>query len=130
MSLRQIAGQSKMATKNKLLSLIHHLIISVALILKGLDKFSHHKLLGGLIFCFGVIVLVYFVYVLLKQKESRTMHILIHLFEGLASLFTAYIFFEEGKKYLQYGFILAAIGFFISVYVYTVKHKKTKEMDS
>ena len=54
------------------------------------------------------------------------MHILIHLFEGLASLFTAYIFFEEGKKYLQYGFLLAAIGFFISVYVYAVKHKRTK----
>lgn len=115
-----------MATRNKLLSLIHHLIISVALLLKGYDKFSHHKLFGGLIFCFGVVILVYFVYVLLKQKENRTMHILIHLFEGLASLFTAYIFFEEGKRYLQYIFILAAIGFFISVYVFAVKHKSTK----
>ncbi len=123
-----MAGQSNMATKNKLLSLIHHLIISVALILKGYDKFSHHKIFGGLIFCFGVIVLVYFIYVLLRQKESRTMHIFIHLFEGLASLFTAYIFFEEGKKYLQYGFILAAIGFFISVYVYAVKHNRTKDI--
>ena len=117
-----------MKRKNKLLSLIHHLLISVALILKGYDKFSHHKIFGGLIFSFGIIVLVYFIYMLLKQKESRSMHILIHLFEGFASLFTAYIFFEEGKKYLQYGFILAAIGFFVSVYVYTIKHKRTKHI--
>ena len=54
------------------------------------------------------------------------MHILIHLFEALASLFTAYIFYTDGKKYLQYVFVLAAIGFLVSVYVYIRKHKNRK----
>ena len=113
-----------MAGKNKLLHSIHHLLISMALILKGVSKFSHHPVLGGLIICFGLIILSYFFYLNYKRKESRAMHILIHLFEGLASLFTAYIFFVEGKKYLQYGFILAAAGFFISVLIYIMRHKK------
>jgi hypothetical protein len=51
------------------------------------------------------------------------MHILIHFFEGLVSLFIAYIFFKEGKKYVHYGFILAAIGFFIATYVSFTKGK-------
>lgn len=113
-----------MVGKNKLLHSIHHLLIGIALTLKGVSKFAHHQVLGGLIICFGLIVLSYFIYRITKQRESRTMHILIHLFEGVASLFTAYIFFVEGKKYLQYGFILAAIGFFISVYIYIIRHKK------
>ena len=115
-----------MAGKQKVLHSIHHLLISVALILKGLSKFSHHPVLGALITCFGLIILSYFIYLSYKRMESRAMHILIHLFEGFASLFTAYIFFVEGKKYLQYGFILAATGFFISVFVYIIKHKRTK----
>jgi len=115
-----------MVGKNKLLHSIHHLLIAVALILKGVGKFDHHQVLGGLMICFGLIVLSYFIYLSNKRKESRTMHILIHLFEAFASLFAAYIFFVEGKKYLQYGFILAAIGFFISVYVYIIRHKRSK----
>ena len=115
-----------MGRKKKLLHSIHHLLIGIALILKGFSKFAHHQVLGGLILCFGLIILSYFIYLSIKQMESRTMHILIHLFEGFASLFTAYIFFVEGKKYLQYGFLLAAIGFFISVYIYITRHKSQK----
>ena len=115
-----------MVEKKKLLHSIHHLLIGLALILKGVGKFAHHPILGGLIICFGLIILTYFIYLSYKRKESRAMHILMHLFEGFASLFTAYIFFAEGKQYLQYGFILAAIGFFISVFVYVRRHKKSE----
>jgi hypothetical protein len=52
------------------------------------------------------------------------MHILVHLFEALASLITAYIFYEEGKGYIHYFFILAAIGFFIAIYVYIQRKRK------
>ena len=100
-----------------------HLLLGSTLIVKGYDKFHHHNILGGLMFLFGIIVLVYFVYMILTKKHSRTMHILIHLFEALVSLFIAYIFFKEGKKYVQYGFIVAAIGFFIATYVSFTKGK-------
>ena len=115
-----------MEGKKKLLHSIHHLLIGIALTLKGLSKFAHHEVLGGLILCFGLIILSYFIYLSIKRMESRTMHILIHLFEGFASLFIAYIFFVEGKQYLQYGFLLAAMGFFISVYIYIIRHKRPK----
>ena len=113
-----------MTAKNPVLHSIQHLLLGAVLVLKGIDKIPHHHILGGLILSFGIVVLLYFLYMVLKQKESRTMHILIHLFEAFASLFTAYIFFEEGKKYLQYALILAAIGFFVSVYVYMRNHKE------
>ena len=114
-----------MVGKNKLLHSLQHLLIGITLILKGSDKFAHHhEFLGGLILSFGVIAMFYFIYLSITRNENSKMHIAIHLFEAFACLFTAYIFFVEGKKYLQYGFILASIGFFISVYLYVKRHKK------
>jgi hypothetical protein len=44
-------------------------------------------------------------------------------FEALVSLMVAYIFFSEGKTALPLMFVLASIGFFISIYMF---HKKRK----
>lgn len=104
-------------SKQQILNSVLHLLLASTLILKGLDKMPQHNILGGLMLLFGIAVLGYFIYTVLKKKESRTMHILILIVEALASLFIAYIFFEEGKKYVQYGFLLAAIGFLISTFV-------------
>jgi len=112
-----------MAAKNHLLHSFHHLLIGGVLVLKGFTKFGHHPLLGGLIFLFGIIILFYFFYSILKKTESRKMNIAIHIFEALVALFTAYIFWDEGKRYLQYASLLAAIGFFIAVYVYAKRNK-------
>ena len=106
-----------MAKSSHRLDLMIHFLLGTTLILKGYDKFSHHNLLGSVIFLFGIIVLGYFVFMIVKKQGSRMMHIVIHLFEAVVSLFIAYIFFEEGKKYVQYGFILAAIGFIIAAIV-------------
>lgn len=108
---------SSMVNKRQRLNSALHLLLATTLILKGADKFAHHNILGGLMLLFGIIVFAYFIYTVLKKKENKTMHILILLFEALVSLFIAYIFFEDGKKYVQYGFILAAIGFLISTFV-------------
>ena len=114
-----------MAGNKHLLHSFHHLLIGLILILKGSDKFQHHHLLGGLIFLFGVIIILCFIYILLKKDHSTSLAILVHLFEALVCLFTAYIFFEEGKKYLQYFFLFAAVGFFVSV-VITYNKRKSK----
>lgn len=98
--------------------------MAVIFLLKGYDKFTHHHhVLGGLIFLFGLVALFYFLYMVFERKESRALHILIHLFEAFASLFTAYIFHAEGKKYLQYGLLLAAVGFFVSTYLYVQRNR-------
>lgn len=106
------------------LDLVIHFLLGSTLILKGLTKLPDHNVLGGLMFLFGVTVIVYFIYVLLKKEHSRVMHIIIHLFEALVSLFIAYIFFEEGKKYVQYVFILAAIGFIIAALVTSKRNEE------
>jgi len=111
-----------MSAKNHFLNSGLHLLIAFVLCMKGSLKFPYNNLLGGLMILFGLVVLAYFIYMVTVKRESRTMHIVIHLFEGLAALFTAYIFYDEGKKYLPFVFILAAIGFFISVFIFVRKH--------
>lgn len=112
-----------MATKKYLLHSFHHFLIGGILVLKGFTKFDHHPLLGSLIILFGIIILLYFFYTILKKTESRKMNIAIHIFEALVAIFTAYIFWDEGKRYLQYASLLAAIGFFIAAYIH-IKRKK------
>ena len=103
-------------TKHRFESILH-LLLGTTLILKGFDKFNSHPLIGGIMLLCGAIVIGYFVYMIATKKHSTAMHILIHIFEAMVSLFIAYIFFKEGKQYVQYGFIVAAIGFLIAAYM-------------
>ena len=85
----------------------------------------HHAIIGSIFLLFGITILSYFIYVLFKKQPSHNLELMVRWFEALASLFTAYIFFTEGKTLLPYVFLLASIGFFISVYVF---YKKKKEI--
>ena len=113
-----------MAKKSFSLHMITHFILGCVLLLKGFDKVGHHPFIGGIFLAFGIIILVYFFYVLLKGRESEKLALMVHWFEAIASLFTAYIFFEEGKTFLPYAFLLAAIGFFIAIYLHYRKKRR------
>jgi hypothetical protein len=116
-----------MKNKKHILAAFHHFIVGFFLTIKGFDKFTHcHHLIGGFIFTFGIIILFYFLYEISAKKQGRTLKLLVHLFEGLALLFTSYIFFEDGKTYLPYITLTASIGFFISVVVIYFKTKQIK----
>ena len=112
-----------MSGKKHLLHSIHHVITAGVLIIKGSDKISHHAFIGGLILLFGLVILAYFIYTLIKIHHRKNLELVVRWFEGLVSLFMAYIFFSEGRTFLPYVFLLAAAGFFISIYVF---HKKEK----
>ena len=113
----------KHTKKQSVLHLIHHFIIGGILIIKGYDKFHHHPVLGSIIFLFGVIILGYCFWTLSGKKHNPVLPVLFHLFEAFVMLFTAYIFFTEGKKYLPYVSILASVGFLISVFVLYKRYK-------
>lgn len=114
-----------MAGKRHLLHSMHHLITGAVLVLKGTDKISHHPFIGGLILLFGLLILAFFVYDLSRKAKAETLELMVRWFEGIVALFVAYIFFTEGKELLPYVFLLAAAGFFISIYVYHRKRRRT-----
>lgn len=93
---------------------VYHLVIGLTLILKGWEKIEHHyAVLGAILVLFGLITLFYCV-LLLRGAHwvGRRLHLGAHLFEALAMLFTSYVFFRDGKHYIQYVTLLAALGFF------------------
>jgi hypothetical protein len=117
-----------MAAKNHLLRSIHHFLTGAILITKGISKISHHAVIGSLILLFGLMILSFFFYTLLKKRHGENFELMVHWFEALVALFTAYIFFTEGARYLPYVFLLASIGFFIAIYVHHRKKAiKTKK---
>lgn len=112
-----------MARNKQALHAVKHLLIGGALTLKGFDKIGHHHpVIGSMILLFGLIILFYFFYLLIKNHPSEKLGHLVHWFEAIASLFTAYIFYAEGATYLPWVFLLAAIGFFLSIYI---EHRKS-----
>ena len=112
-----------MVSSNRFIHSAHHLVVGFALTLKGLDKISHHFVLGGIILLFGLIILVYFFYLIFKKHPLKKLDGIIHWFEAIASLFTAYVYWQEGATYLPYVFLAASIGFFIAIIVSGKKHK-------
>jgi hypothetical protein len=110
--------------KNKLLS-IHHFVVSVILISKGLDKIQHHhSFIGWTILLLGLIILSYFIYLKLSKKSHSTLDLIIHLFESIALFLTSYVYFQEGKSLLPYVSLIASIGFFIATIIHLKGHKE------
>ena len=108
--------------KNKpLLNALKHFLIGSALTMKGADKISHHAVIGSILLCMGLIILIYFFYLVIKKHPTQKLDLVAHWFEAFAALFTAYVFFTEGARFLPYAFLLAAAGFFFAIYMH---HKK------
>lgn len=106
-----------MAANKHLLHSVHHFLVGFALTLKGFTKIAHHPFIGSIILLFGLIILVYFFYLVIKKHPNEKLVDIIHWFEAFASLFTAYVFFQEGATYLPYVFLLASLGFFIAIFI-------------
>jgi hypothetical protein len=104
---------------------IHHFFIGFILIVEGFDKLHQQTIIGGLMLLFGITLLLYFVYVLIRKKQDFNLKIMAHLFEALTLLFTSYIYYNEGKIYLPYFNLAPSIALFISVVVMLYKRKKS-----
>jgi presenilin-like A22 family membrane protease len=117
----------KKEIKHKLRS-IQHLITGIFLLLKGCDKVEHNYLLiGWVILGMGIAVVSYYLFLKMTNNNNSLLNMLVHLFEGIALLFTTYVFIKEGKTYLPYVTLLAGIGFLVAVVVHWVKHNKKKQ---
>lgn len=116
-----------MQGSNNFLHSLHHFLVAFVLCLKGFDKISHgHPVIGGLLLLFGLIILFYFIYTVRTKNSGHMLEDIVHWFEALAALFMAYLTYTDGSKYLHYVFLLAAIGFFIAIYVSKRKHMAGK----
>jgi uncharacterized membrane protein len=73
--------------KKKLVA-VHHLMVGLLLLMKGVDKIQHHH------------------------------SFIIHLFECIALCLTTYVYFKEGKNFLPYVTMAASIGFFVATLVH------------
>jgi CDP-diglyceride synthetase len=102
-----------------------HLIVGFLLVTKGYEKIEHHFfLIGWIILLMGIAILGYFAYLKISKKENKVLQLIAHLFEGIALLLTAYVYFEEGKTYLPYIILIAGIGFLVATILHIFKHKK------
>jgi hypothetical protein len=113
-----------MKNKKQFIESFHSVNIGFFLTIEGFDKYTDHRLIGGLILAFGIVILLYFFYTIFTKRESTLLKLLLHIFEGAALLFISCLFFKEGKTYLPYITLLASIGFFISVVILLIKAGK------
>ncbi len=113
-----------MKIKEQLLS-IHHFFVALILITKGFDKIQHHHSFAGwTILLFGIIVLVYFIFIKLSKKSHSLLELIIHFFESIALFLTTYVYFQEGKSLLPYVTLIAGIGFLIATFFHLKGHRK------
>jgi hypothetical protein len=98
---------------------VHHLMVGLLLLTKGVDKIQHHhSFIGWTILLFGLIILFYFIFLQRTKRPHAKLEIIIHLFECIALCFTTYVYFKEGKNFLPYVTMAASIGFFVATLVH------------
>ncbi len=114
-----------MSILNHRFGTLAHALTGFALALKGYTKMTdHHAVIGGIILFSGLVIIGYVLYERKQKTHSRMLGVGIHFLEGLALLFTSWVYFEEGKTYLPYVTLIAAIGFFITVPFIYRKNKR------
>jgi CHASE2 domain-containing sensor protein len=98
------------------LPFIHHMFIAIIAITSGLNKIdSPYSSIGWLLVVLGAVVLGYFVYTLVTKRLNRSIRPVILGVECTAMLCASYMYFAEGKQFLPYATLLAALGYFIAV---------------
>jgi drug/metabolite transporter (DMT)-like permease len=119
-----------MTGKKHVLHSLHHLLTGLMLVLKGSDKISHHSIIGSVILVFGLLILGFFFYSIAGKKQGSSPEVMVLWFEAIVCLFTAYIFFTEGKRFLPYVMAAASVGFFIAIYISAQRRKKFRALES
>lgn len=106
-------------------STIAHLLTGFVLVLKGYTKITdHYPFTGSIILGLGLIIFAFVAYERRQKKHNPKLQMIAHFFEGMALLFTTYVYIDEGKNYLPYATAAAAIVLFVTVYILYKKQKK------
>jgi hypothetical protein len=114
-----------MARKRIDLETAGHLIAAAVLLLKGFDKLDHgHVGIGLTLLASGAILVAFFAYVLRTGRGQQAASALVLLLEALAMALITYFFFEEGKQFVQYATMLAAVMYLFAFVRTLVKSKQ------
>ena len=115
----------------KLLKSIHHLLTGFYLALEGYIELTHHHYLaGGVIGLSGLLIIGYFIYISRTKGEHHTLALLMSFSEAAALFFTTYIYFIDGKHYIQYVTLFAGICYLIGAIAMIIRQQRTKECSS
>lgn len=107
-----------MSVLKQKLGAMAHAVTGFALFLKGYAKFTdHYAAIGSIIMLSGIVIIAFVIYENVKTIHSKKLVIAVHFFEGLALAFTTYVYFDEGKTYIPYFTMAAAIAFFVVAFI-------------
>ncbi|MFY8005184.1 MAG: hypothetical protein ACOVNR_10070 [Chitinophagaceae bacterium] len=101
---------------------LHHIVMGILFITKGLGKINHHPLIAIFFLVIGLSIFSFYCWMKMKQKQNGFLKNLMHLLEGIALITTAYIFWQEGKHWLPYFTLIAAL-FFLFLFFKEWKNK-------
>ncbi|WP_299823907.1 hypothetical protein [uncultured Pontibacter sp.] len=108
------------------LSLFIHLLTAFVLLLKGIDKTTHAHLLSG-ITLIGL-ALAILLLLLLEKKVHLNHHTVKQaclLIESTALFIIAFVFYQEGRQYLQYVFGISALAYLAVAFMHYKKDKQS-----
>lgn len=107
------------------LETIGHLLTAAVLLTKGIDKLSlGHTGIGLAMLVSGALVLVFLGYTMRTGRGHRYASAAVFLAEALAMALIAYLYIEEGKRYIQYAAMAASVmSLFACVRILTIKKR-------
>lgn len=90
----------------------------------------HYYFIGSIIFCMGLVLIFYNLYLLRRGKHHLNLDILVHGMEAIILSLISYLYYKQGKIYLPYITSFAGLVYLFSILLLIKKHHRKRAKES
>ena len=105
--------------RKKILEHLQYFIAGFILIITGIQNVQSYAFVGYINILIGVFLLVSIILLRITRTPFDYLKPILYSVEGIGFLMAMYLYLLKDTQFLHYMFLLAAIGNFISAYVFT-----------
>ncbi|HET8885779.1 MAG TPA: hypothetical protein VFM70_05430 [Salinimicrobium sp.] len=119
-----------MAHKKSKFEKIQFLLLSIVLFATAMNRMDAYPVMAYIIMGMSLILLLFFILGFVKKKKNHQLQVAGFICESIGLIFTAFVFLKDGKVFIPYMFILAAMGFFLAATIGFRRNRKKKIKNS
>lgn len=115
-----------MAAKKSKFEKIQFLVMSIILATTAVNRLDDYPVMSYVILGFALILVGFFILGLIKKRENQRLQVIGFICESIGLVCTAFVYLKDGKVFIPYMFILAAMGFFLAATIGFRRSRKKK----
>lgn len=96
---------------------IQHAIIALLLLMGGIDHLTLFPVVGLINLIAGAVIIAYIIYQRFNTHKNPAAKAIVMIIEGIALMLVSWLYFQSGKQFLPYAYLIAGVLYFISAFL-------------